>query len=57
MQGGLFFNPHDEDPSRGLHPLRGDLKNHWAVKVNGNWRLKFAFEDEGAVVVDYRDFH
>jgi proteic killer suppression protein len=40
-----------------LHPLRGNLKNHWAVKVNGNWRLTFAFEGEDAILVDYRDYH
>ena len=41
----------------GLHSLRGDLKNHWAVKVNGNWRLTFAFEGENAILVDYQDYH
>lgn len=41
----------------GLHPLVGDLKGHWAVKVSGNWRLTFAFEKEDAVLVDYQDYH
>jgi proteic killer suppression protein len=41
----------------GLHPLLGDLKHHWSVKVNGNWRLTFAFEGENAILVDYRDYH
>jgi proteic killer suppression protein len=41
----------------GLHPLRGNLKNHWAVKVNGNWRLTFAFEGEHVIVVDYQGNH
>ena len=41
----------------GLHALRGDLKGHWAVKVNGNWRLTFTFEGEDAVLVDYQDYH
>ena len=44
-------------PGWELHPLRGDLKNHWAVKVNGNWRLTFAFEGENVILVDYRDYH
>lgn len=44
-------------PGWDLHPLRGDLKNHWPVKVNGNWRLTFAFESENAILVDYRDYH
>jgi proteic killer suppression protein len=50
--------PRDMDaPGWELHPLRGDLKDHWAVKVNGNWRLTFTFEGEDAVLVDYRDYH
>jgi proteic killer suppression protein len=44
-------------PGWGLHPLRGDLKGHWAVKGNGNWRLTFTFEGENAILVDYRDYH
>jgi len=41
----------------GLHALRGDLKRHWSVKVNINWRLTFTFEGEDAVLVDYQDYH
>ena len=44
-------------PGWGLHPLHGDLKDHWAVRVNGNWRLTFAFEGENVILVDYRDYH
>jgi len=50
--------PADMDaPGWGLHPLRGELKAHWAVKVNGNWRLTFALELENAILVDYQDYH
>ncbi|MDR9839711.1 MULTISPECIES: type II toxin-antitoxin system RelE/ParE family toxin [Herbaspirillum] len=44
-------------PSWGLHPLKGDLKGHWAITVNGNWRLIFAFEGADAILVDYLDYH
>lgn len=44
-------------PSWRLHPLRGKLKDHWAITVNGNWRLTFRFEGEDAVLVDYQDYH
>ena len=27
-----------------FHPLKGTMKNHYAVKVSGNWRLTFAFD-------------
>lgn len=39
------------------HALRGELAGHWAVWVDGNWRLTFSFEGEDAVLVDYQDYH
>ena len=44
-------------PSWRLHPLKGNLVNHWAVWVDKNWRLTFTFEDNNAVLVDYQDYH
>jgi len=44
-------------PGWRLHSLAGDLKNHWSVRVDGNWRLTFAFDGENAVLVDYQDYH
>jgi proteic killer suppression protein len=42
-------------PSWELHPLKGDLRGHWAITINGNWRLTFVFEGEDAILVDYKD--
>ena len=39
------------------HALKGDLKGHWSVKVNGNWRLTFTFAGKDAILVDYHDYH
>jgi toxin HigB-1 len=44
-------------PGWKLHSLHGDLENHWAVSVSGNWRLTFRFEGEDAILVDYQDYH
>jgi proteic killer suppression protein len=44
-------------PGWRLHALRGKLDGHWAVQVNGNWRLTFYFENEDAILVDYQDYH
>jgi proteic killer suppression protein len=41
----------------GLHPLKGELKDHYALWVNGNWRLTFTFEDEDVVLLDYLEYH
>jgi toxin HigB-1 len=44
-------------PGWGLHKLQGSLANHWAIKVSGNWRLTFTFENGDAILVDYQDYH
>ena len=44
-------------PGWRLHPLAGDLAGHYSIFVNGNWRVTFTFEGEGAVLVDYQDYH
>ncbi|HRQ63486.1 MAG TPA: type II toxin-antitoxin system RelE/ParE family toxin [Xanthomonadaceae bacterium] len=44
-------------PGWRLPSLKGRLKGHWSVVVNGNWRLTFKFEDNDAVLVDYQDYH
>ena len=50
--------PRDMDaPGNNLHPLHGDLENHWAVSVSGNWRLTFVFEGEDVILVNYQDYH
>jgi len=50
--------PQDMDlPGWRLHRLHGELREHWAVRVSGNWRLTFAFEGADAVLVDYQDYH
>ena len=44
-------------PGWRLHLLKGTLADHWSIQVNGNWRMTFAFENENAILVDYRDYH
>lgn len=44
-------------PGWDLQPLKGELADAWSIKVYANWRMTFAFEDENAILVDYRDFH
>ena len=40
-----------------LHPLTGNLAGHYAVTVNGNWRMTFTLDGENAELVDYLDYH
>ena len=44
-------------PGSNLHQLKGNMSEHWSVKVSGNWRITFKFIDGNAYVVDYQDYH
>jgi len=40
-----------------LHALQGDMKMHFALVVNANWRLTFQFVDGDVELLDYVDYH
>lgn len=42
---------------RGIHKLSGDMRDFWALKVTGNYRIVFRFEDDEVLDVDYLDYH
>ena len=44
-------------PGFRFHQLTGKKKGFYSVKVNGNWRLIFAFDKNDAIDVDYLDYH
>lgn len=44
-------------PGFQLHPLKGDRTGQWSVRVSGNWRVVFRFEDGEVVDVDLIDYH
>ena len=44
-------------PSFKLHPLKGNLKGHWSIWVNGNWRVTFRFDGVNVELVNYQDYH
>ena len=44
-------------PGFRLHPLEGQDKGRWSIRVNGNWRMTFEFKDGSAYILDYEDYH
>ena len=45
------------NPGWRLHRLKGDLAGFWSVRVIGNWRIVFRFENGEAIDVDLVDYH
>jgi proteic killer suppression protein len=43
-------------PGFKLHPLKGMLKERWAIWVSGNWRLTFEFKNGDVYLLDYEDY-
>lgn len=48
---------HLNAPGLALHSLKGDRSGYLAVKVTGNWRVTFRFEDTDVYDVDLEDYH
>lgn len=44
-------------PGFNLHQLQGDKEGIWSIKVNGNWRITFCFENGNVYIVNYEDYH
>ena len=43
--------------SLGLHKLKGDRKNQWAMTINSRWRVCFVFNGGDATDVEIVDYH
>lgn len=44
-------------PGSRLHLLQPKADNRWSVRVSGNWRVTFRFEQGEVYEVDYEDYH
>lgn len=44
-------------PGYRLHALSGNRQGYWSVRVTGNWRITFRFENGYAEDVDLEDYH
>ena len=44
-------------PGYRPHPLKGDLRGRWSVRVTGNWRVTFRIDERGVHDVDLVDYH
>ena len=56
LNAAVGINDMDK-PGWYLHPLAGDHKELWSIKVNKNWRVVFKFEEGNAYIVNYEDYH
>jgi proteic killer suppression protein len=44
-------------PGFRLHPLSGDMKGKYSIRVTGNWRITFRFEKGDVFDVNLEDYH
>jgi proteic killer suppression protein len=40
----------------GIHPLKGELKEFWALSITGNYCMIFRFQQPDVFDVDYLDY-
>ena len=44
-------------PGYRLHPLKGNRKGQWSVRVSKNWRITFRVERGEVYDIDLEDYH
>jgi proteic killer suppression protein len=44
-------------PGYDFHELKGDRKGTYAVKVTGNWRVTYQWDEHGPFAVDLEHYH
>ena len=44
-------------PGNRLEKLHGDREGQWSIRINDQWRICFAWEDDGALNVEIVDYH
>jgi toxin HigB-1 len=44
-------------PGYDLHELKGGRQGTWSIKVSGNWRITFDFENSNAYNIELEDYH
>ena len=44
-------------PGFRLHPLTGEMKGKYSIRVTENWRLTFRFDNGDDFNVDLEDYH
>ena len=44
-------------PGYRLHPLKGNLRGFWSIRVSANMRIIFRFEAGDVFDVDLTDYH
>lgn len=44
-------------PGNRLEPLKGDRKGQWSIRINGQWRICFRWQEGDAFDVEIVDYH
>ena len=46
-------------PDLKPHPLKGNRKGDWSLRITGNWRITFNFDNDTASAydIDLEDYH
>lgn len=44
-------------PGNRLEALRGDRVGQHSIRINGQWRIAFVWQDDGAHAVEIVDYH
>jgi len=51
-------SPEDMDiPGLRFHRLKGEMAGRFSLRLTGNWRVTFAWSEQGAIDIYIEDYH
>ncbi len=57
LQAATWLDSLRIPPGNQLEALKGDRKGQHSIRINDQWRICFAWQDEGAHDVEIVDYH
>lgn len=57
LDAAISLNDLRLPPSNHLEALKGERNGQWSIRINGQWRICFEWDDGAACAVEIVDYH
>jgi toxin HigB-1 len=57
LDGAAKLDDLRQPPGNRLEALKGDRRGRYSIRINDQWRICFAWREDGAEMVEIVDYH
>lgn len=57
LDGAAKLDDLRQPPGNRLEALKGDRRGQYSIRINDQWRICFAWREDGAEMVEIVDYH